>query len=268
MSINSFTKKKDLLDTSVRISLIQTFVNERMKAKVKLIISSQDINLIEQASVPKSKLKHHYAAIWLIVLYIPFIIAQWIITVILSYRPISKHQNTYHHPEGFTIEEYKQMQSWVTAVQVLSSIVNLLAVPVVSFVIAQAAVIFSQKRVPARQLSVHDIFALADRAWTDISVLFKLMRGKGHGSRAFNGFIALASGLLLISEFFRISLRRFIKSGAYQGRYVSFVNVFRFARALVPSFSGLEDYQCPFRIVGEKGFSINCFFHFLSSCIR
>lgn len=99
------------------------------------------------------------------------------------------------------------MQSWVTAIYVLNSIASLLAVPVVSFIIAQTAVIFSQKRAPARQLSVRDIFALADRAWTDISVLFKLMQAEGHGSRAFNGFISLASGFLLISESLMLSMR-------------------------------------------------------------
>lgn len=99
------------------------------------------------------------------------------------------------------------MQSWVTAISVLNSIASLLAVPVVSFVIAQTAVIFSQKRASTRQLSVRDVFALADRAWTDISVLYKLIRAKGQGTRAFNSFIALASGLLLISESLMLSMR-------------------------------------------------------------
>ena len=124
----------------------------------------------------------------------------WATTIVLAYRPISK--STYYYQGGFNLDEYKRMQSWVTAISVLNSIASLLAVPVVSFVIAQTAVIFSQKRAASRQLSVRDIFALADRAWTDISVLFKLMRAKGHGSRAFKCFICLASGLLLISESF------------------------------------------------------------------
>ena len=94
------------------------------------------------------------------------------------------------------------MQSWVTAILVLNSIASLLAVPVVSFVIAQSAVVFSQKRAPTRQLSVRDIFAFADRAWTDISVLYKLIRAKGNGSRAFNTFMSLAAGFLLISKSF------------------------------------------------------------------
>ncbi|PVI00149.1 hypothetical protein DM02DRAFT_487798, partial [Periconia macrospinosa] len=144
-----------------------------------------------------AKLKHHYPVIWLIVLYIPLLFVPWVATVVLTYRPISR--STYYYPNGFNMDEYKQMQSWVTAIDVLNSIASLLAVPVVSFIIAQTAVIFSQRRAPARQLSVRDIFALADRAWTDTSVLMKLVRAKGHGSRAFNGFIAMASGFLFVS---------------------------------------------------------------------
>ena len=160
----------------------------------------QDVNLIEQTTAPTSKLKYHYAAVWMITLYLPFVIVPWVVTINLSYRPISQHTNTYYYPEGFTPEEYKQMQSWIRAIKILNSIASLLAVPVVSFVIAQLSVVFSQQRAPTRQLSVRDVFSLSDRAWADISVLFKLIRAKGHGSRAFNNFITLASGLLLISE--------------------------------------------------------------------
>lgn len=165
--------------------------------------------------MPDLQLKHHYPAIWLIIIYIPLVIVPWTTTVILTYRPISK--STYYYLEGFDLDEYKRMQSWVTAIDVLNSIASLLAVPVVSFVIAQTAVVFSQKRAPARQLSVRDIFALADRAWTDISVLFKLMNAKGHGSRAFNGFITLASGLLLISESLILSYAIVYQSWCSQG---------------------------------------------------
>jgi hypothetical protein len=200
VSTNSSTTRNDPLDASVRVSPIQTFVNGRVNAKAKLIISLQNVNLVEKTTASNSKLKYHYAAIWLVALYLPFVIVPWVITIILSYRPISQHTNTYYYPKGFTPEEYRQMQSWARAVKILNSIASLLAVPVVSFVIAQSAVIFSQQRASTRQLSVRDVFSLADRAWADISVFFKLMRAKGHGSRAFNNFIALASGLLLISE--------------------------------------------------------------------
>ncbi|CAI6334268.1 unnamed protein product [Periconia digitata] len=164
-----------------------------------ILLNASDNTSTEKASPPYSKLKYHYAAIWLIGLYIPFVIIPWTATVVLSYRPIAKFANTYYYPPGFTTDEFKHLQSWVTAVNVLNSIASLLAVPVVSFVIAQTAVVFSQQKTPTRQLSVRDVFALADRAWTDVSVLFKLLRAKGHGSRAFNGFVALASTLLLFS---------------------------------------------------------------------
>ena len=168
-------------------------------ASIKLTILFKDTNRTEQAPVD-SQLKRHLPAIYLVIFYIPLVLVPWIATIVLSYRPISKP--TYYYPEGFSLKEYNRMQSWVTAILVLNSIASLLAVPVVSFVIAQSAVVFSQKRAPTRQLSVRDIFAFADRAWTDISVLYKLIRAKGNGSRAFNTFMSLAAGLLLISKFF------------------------------------------------------------------
>lgn len=134
------------------------------------------------------------------IIYFPLVTLPWIATVLLSYRPFSR--STYYYPKGFDATEHKQMQKWVTAIYVLNSIASTLALPIVSFVIAQTAVVFSQKRPSERQLSVRDIFAFADRAWLDISVLLKLIRAKGHGSRAFNAFTALASGLLFISKFF------------------------------------------------------------------
>lgn len=168
-----------------------------MSIKLKTYI--QDVNPGEQAPERYPQLKRHSPAIYLIVLYVPLVIVPWTTTVVLSFHPISK--STYYNPEGFSLDEYKQMQSWVAAISVLNSIASLLAVPVVSFAIAQAAVVFSQKRASADQLSVRDIFALADRAWTDVSVLFKLLRARGNGSRAFSKFIILASGFLLISKF-------------------------------------------------------------------
>lgn len=153
---------------------------------------------MEQAPDSSPQLKHHYPAIWLIILYIPLVVIPWTATVVLNYRPISR--STYYYPDGFSAKEFRSMQSWVTSIYVLNSIASILAVPVISFVIAQMAVIYVQKRSPALQLSVRDIFALADRAWVDISVLVKLVRAKGRGSRAFNFFIALATGFLLISK--------------------------------------------------------------------
>ena len=88
----------------------------------------------------------------MIILYIPLVVIPWIVTVILSYRPISK--NTYYYPEGFDLDEYKRMQSWVTAISVLNSIASLLAVPVVSFVIAQ-----SPRRNPGTNIGNSDGFA-------------------------------------------------------------------------------------------------------------
>lgn len=168
--------------------------------------------------MPTSKLEKHKSAILLICLYIPLLIVPWVLTVVLSYRPLSK--SSYYYKKGFDDEELELMKSWVSAIDVLNSIASLMAVPVVSFVIAQVAVIFSQTRAPERQLSVRDIFALADRAWTDISVLLKFIQVDGKGSRAFNGFIVLATSFLLISESSMFLMQHCVWSGACRERYI------------------------------------------------
>ena len=205
VSTRSSATRNDPLDASVRVSPIQIFADECINAKARLTIPLQNVDLMEETTAPNSKLKYHYAAVWLIAFYLPFVIVPWVVTIILSHRPISQHTNTYYYQKGFSPDEYKQMHSWVRAIKILNSIAGLLAVPVISFVIAQSAVILSQQRASTRQLSVRDVFSLADRAWADASVLFKLMRANRHRSRALNNFIALASGLLLISESLTLS---------------------------------------------------------------
>lgn len=155
-------------------------------------------NITKQPLNERTELRHHSYAVIVIICYIPIVLVPWIATAYLSHRPFSR--KTYYYQEGFDIEEISTLQSWATAIDVLNSIASLLAVPITSFVLAQVAVIFSQGRKSSRQLSVRHLFALADRAWTDIVVLYKTFRWREPGSGRIRIFLALAASLLLVSK--------------------------------------------------------------------
>ncbi|KAJ6188119.1 hypothetical protein N7519_003027 [Penicillium mononematosum] len=74
---------------------------------------------------------------------------------------------------------------------------NVVTVPVTSALLAQAAVVYTQKRKINQKLSLRQTFVLADRRWSDATVLVEaaMKAGKGIGSR----FLWLAMALIVLS---------------------------------------------------------------------
>jgi hypothetical protein len=61
------------------------------------------------------------------------------------------------------------------AVDVLNSVAGLVTIPVLSALLAQGAVVFGQRQRSEQFLSLPDLFALADRGWTSMGVLWSSM---------------------------------------------------------------------------------------------
>lgn len=55
---------------------------------------------------------------------------------------------------------------------VLNSIAGLVTIPFLSALLGQAAVVFCQKQRPEQSLGLLDMFALADRGWTNVGVIW------------------------------------------------------------------------------------------------
>lgn len=138
----------------------------------------------------------HRRAFLLLFFYIPLVVIPWIITMILVYRPLTRSSWTY--APGFWSKDYKVMRGWATAIPIINAFVAVVAVTVTSAVVAQAAVIFAQRRSPGQQLSVKQLFGLADRVWCDWAALPRTIE---RGKASFNFFVVGAAALVLLGTF-------------------------------------------------------------------
>ena len=153
-------------------------------------------------------LQYRTRAFWLLGFYVLLIVVPWVLTCVLAQRPINAR--SYVRQRGFTDDEVATMHKWKIAVDVLNSIAGLITskqyarivlpatctdcvnrypVPILSAVLAQAAVLFCQRRKPNEFLSLRDMFAIADRGWTNPSLIWSSlqtqpnMRGRKSSAR-------------------------------------------------------------------------------------
>ncbi|KAK3719604.1 hypothetical protein LTR37_004141 [Vermiconidia calcicola] len=87
------------------------------------------------------------------------------------------------------------MLFWTAFVRVLNAIASLATVPVISALLAQGAVVYCQRRNIKQRLNLRQTFALADRGWTDIAILWDALPWS-HSSGSM--FLWLAAGLLFV----------------------------------------------------------------------
>lgn len=107
-------------------------------------------------------LRHRKRAIRLISLYLPVLVLPWIFTCIMMFRPIAKP--SYINQIGkYSETDARHMERWHTAIDILNGIATVLAVPVCSALLAYGAIIYTQHRSTGQDLSIHQMFALADR---------------------------------------------------------------------------------------------------------
>jgi hypothetical protein len=100
-------------------------------------------------------------SIWLLALYLPLLVVPWIATCILMSRPIGLP--SYIDQQGrYSPDDVRNMERWLKSVDVLGKISGVLAVPVNSALLAQAAVRYSQRQKAIQSLSVEQLFTLAD----------------------------------------------------------------------------------------------------------
>lgn len=99
----------------------------------------------------------------LAVFYVALLIVPWALTCRIATQP------------AFIIHVYSRggryyvQYGWVIAIKVLNSLAAVLSLPILSALLARAAVVFSQRRRPAQTLNVRQLFALADRDWYNLS---------------------------------------------------------------------------------------------------
>ncbi|KAF3051139.1 hypothetical protein E8E11_009455 [Didymella keratinophila] len=160
-----------------------------------------------RASPPKKSkpiLRTHRRAILLIACYVAVILTPWIVTAKLSFHPLTLTSWTY--TPGISYKDYQSIQAWAKAVPILNAVAAVLAIPIISSVIAQATVVFAQRRHPGQQLSVRQLFRFADRSWMNVGTLHKMLWWDEPGHARVNWYIIACTGLVVLAVHFPLYL--------------------------------------------------------------
>lgn len=142
-------------------------------------------------------LRYRRRIVYLLAFYLPVLIFPWVLTCIIMYRPLS-HPSYIDQQGGITTRDVEAMKGVAIFVNALDKISSTLAVPVVSALLSQAAVVYVDNRRVGhgRWLNVRQLFALADRGWSDLPILFAALGDDTISS----GFLWMGAGLVCIGE--------------------------------------------------------------------
>jgi len=129
-------------------------------------------------------------------LYLPLLVIPWVITCLMMFRPVRKASYGDHvGTDAFTDEDAREVGQWLMAAKVMSTIATVIGLPVISALLAQATVRYSQRRREDQSLSLAQFFTLANRSWADLRVMLRL--GGGQSTSPLLRFGAL---LVVVSE--------------------------------------------------------------------
>ena len=155
--------------------------------------SSRAARAVKTAALPT--LRYHRRSLCLLGCYIPFLVVPWTLTCILAVRPLNLP--SYDNQMGaYGANNFLWLYFWWSFVKVVNSIASLMTLPVISALLAQGAVVYSQRRKLKQALNLRQLFALSDRGWADVAYLWNAMQGSGASSK----YLWLAAGLLILSK--------------------------------------------------------------------
>ena len=128
----------------------------------------------------------------LVFCYAVFAIFAWVVTCILSLRPLSgpKHYSarndveyTYDSGRNELPAAYAKTERWYRAARVIQAIVGVLSIPLTSTVCSRAAVIFVQRHRGSVRLTLRQLMVLADKGWVNPSIYGRVLTSwKRYGS--------------------------------------------------------------------------------------
>lgn len=142
-------------------------------------------------------LRYRRRVVYLLALYLPVLICPWVLTCIVMHRPLS-HPSYTDIQGGITTRDVEVMKGVAIFVNALAKISSTLAVPVVSALLSQAAVVYVgiQRLGNDRRLNVRQLFALADRGWSDLPILWEALSDNTISS----SLLWMGAGLVFIGK--------------------------------------------------------------------
>lgn len=132
--------------------------------------------LRHQTATPLHTLRRRKRARWTLVFYLPLLILPWAFTCIMSHQPFGAPRYIDATGRiGDTI--FRTNTRRLVAINVVNSVAAVLTVPVTSLVLAEAAVVYLQRRDgPQSHIPLTHFYDIADRGWTDASTIWSSLR--------------------------------------------------------------------------------------------
>ncbi|GLA41284.1 hypothetical protein AnigIFM63309_009372 [Aspergillus niger] len=131
-------------------------------------------------------------SLYLLCFYVAILLAPWIMTCVMMVRPLDAASYT---RQGFGQSAAVVLDILVSLeiILVLEKIQAVLAIPIVSGFLAQAAVVYTQRRSSNQKLSLRQIVTLADRPWANVVSWLRCLPLHGNGSP-----LAILGGLFVL----------------------------------------------------------------------
>ena len=133
---------------------------------------------------------------WVLAFYLPLLILPWVLTCIMSYRPLSA-PSYINHAGLLTPGDFDKHERWQAAVNVMNVVAAVLTVPVTSLLLAEAASAWLQRREgQTSPVPLAHFYDLADRGWTDVATVTRELLHRAKARRR-NWFLLGAAGLVI-----------------------------------------------------------------------
>ena len=176
-------------------------------------LSTQRISQEEQQGHRSSSLgltkplERHCLGVWLILLYAIAASFSWIVTCILSDRPIGiflegAPRPTYYDQSAHIGRAYYQYSNrWMQAAKVISAVLGAVGIPVTSATCATATAVYCQRNSDSSppSLTLRQTLALADKGWSDFGVIRNMIWPSKSGKTR-SGLLPLSTGLVGLGE--------------------------------------------------------------------
>ena len=118
--------------------------------------------------------KRRSGVVWVTLSYILLIAIPWAATCVLSYRPI--HAPSYVDQTGrLDPDAFKINERGLVVIDVAVTVAAVLTIPAISFIVAQAAVVWLQRDEKRRKgtVSLLHLLDLADKGWTEVGTVWR-----------------------------------------------------------------------------------------------
>lgn len=162
----------------------------RPKSQSRLLWEFQEA---QKPFLKDANLEYRKKSVVLVALYVPILVLPWILTCVLAVRPLGA-VSYLNQRQGLTLKQLDQIELVNDVSRVLNAIAAVATIPLVSALLAQAAVVYTQRHKQHQRLNLVQVFALADKGWSDLRVLWRALHGRGGPNSRF-----LWLGVLLIS---------------------------------------------------------------------